>query len=150
VAEDDELIKALHEVSLDPKWRSDDSFKNGYMVELEACLAEKLPDARISAIPHVDSGLRYFKTKYGALEQMLSKSGFTWDDSKKMLQCETQQYEDHCKVHLFPNSSQFHFHVSVFGQHLDGIELIVSLISYEVCPAICYMHPNTYMHLRWY
>jgi hypothetical protein len=39
---------------------------------------------------------------------------------------------------------RFHFHVSVFGQHLDGIELIVNLISYEVCPAICYMH------LRWY
>jgi hypothetical protein len=44
-AKDDELIKALHEVSLDPKWRSDDSFKNGYKLELEARLAKKLSDA---------------------------------------------------------------------------------------------------------
>jgi hypothetical protein len=32
------------------------------------------------------------------LEQMLNKSGFTWDPTKKMIQCEKQQYETHCKV----------------------------------------------------
>ncbi|KAG8096428.1 hypothetical protein GUJ93_ZPchr0013g37369 [Zizania palustris] len=35
--------------------------------------------------------------KYGALEVMLGKSGFAWDDTRKMLQCEKQQYDDHCK-----------------------------------------------------
>ncbi|ONM35208.1 uncharacterized protein [Zea mays] len=94
--EDDELIKALVDVSLDPRWRSDWSFKNGYTSVLEARLAEKLPDSRISATPHIDSRLRYFKTKYSALEQLLNKSGFTWDPTKKMIQCEKQQYETHC------------------------------------------------------
>ncbi|PWZ16985.1 hypothetical protein Zm00014a_035933 [Zea mays] len=28
---------------------------------------------------------------------MLNKSGFTWDPTKKMIQCEKQQYETHCK-----------------------------------------------------
>jgi hypothetical protein len=55
-----------------------------------------------SVIPHVDSRIRYFKIEYVVLEQMLSKSGFTWDDGKKMLQCEKQQYEDHYNIHLSP------------------------------------------------
>jgi hypothetical protein len=83
--EDDELIKALVHVSLGPRWRSDGSFKNGYTSVLEARLAEKLPDSRISATPHIYSRLRYFKTKYSALEKMLNKSGFTWDPTKKMI-----------------------------------------------------------------
>ncbi|KAK3145397.1 hypothetical protein QOZ80_3BG0252350 [Eleusine coracana subsp. coracana] len=99
-AEDDVLIKALHDVSLDPRWRSDGSFKNGYTSVLEARLAEKLLGAKISANPHVESRLRYFKSKYSALEVMLKKSGFTWDDSRIMLQCEQQQYDDHCKSNL--------------------------------------------------
>ncbi|KAF7033047.1 hypothetical protein CFC21_044172 [Triticum aestivum] len=30
---------------------------------------------------------------------MLSKSGFTWDGSRKMIQCEKAQYEAHCQIH---------------------------------------------------
>ncbi|PWZ08296.1 hypothetical protein Zm00014a_034885 [Zea mays] len=31
---------------------------------------------------------------------ILNKSGFTWDPTKKMIQCEKQQYETHCKITL--------------------------------------------------
>jgi hypothetical protein len=92
-----ELIKALVDVSLDLRW-SDGSLKYGYTLVLEARLAEKLPDERIYAASHIESRLRYLKIKYSALEQMLNKSGLTWDLIKKMLQCEKQQYETNCKV----------------------------------------------------
>lgn len=39
------------------------------------------------------------RTKYGATEVMLSRSGFSWDDSRKMIQYEKQSWEAHCKDH---------------------------------------------------
>uniref|UniRef100_A0A804UJH6 PIPK domain-containing protein n=1 Tax=Zea mays TaxID=4577 RepID=A0A804UJH6_MAIZE len=51
----------------------------------------------LTAIPHIESRVRHFRTKYGAIEVMLANSGFSWDENRKMVQCEKQQYEDHCK-----------------------------------------------------
>lgn len=65
---------------------------------LEAVLAERLPNSGISAVPHIDSRVRNFRKKIGAIKLMLKNSGFTWDDNKKMIQCERSQYEAHCKV----------------------------------------------------
>ncbi|AQK76490.1 hypothetical protein ZEAMMB73_Zm00001d018570 [Zea mays] len=95
--EDEELIKALYEISLDPKWKSEGGFKNGYCSVLENELKARLPGCGLSAIPHIESRVRHFRTKYGAIDVMLAKSGFNWDDNRKMVQCEKQQYEAHCK-----------------------------------------------------
>jgi hypothetical protein len=42
--------------------------------------------------------LGILEKKIGAIKLMLKNSGFTWDDNKKMIQCERSQYEAHCKV----------------------------------------------------
>ncbi|AQK70537.1 hypothetical protein ZEAMMB73_Zm00001d016357, partial [Zea mays] len=65
--EDEELIKSLYEISLDPKWKSEGGFKNGYCSALENKLKARLPGCGLSAIPHIESRVRHFRTKYGAI-----------------------------------------------------------------------------------
>ncbi|XBI09172.1 uncharacterized protein [Aegilops tauschii subsp. strangulata] len=97
--EDDELVNALYDLSLGPRWKGDNGFKNGYSSMLESRLAEKVPVCGLSAAPHIESRVRYFRTKYGAIEVMLKRSGFSWDENRKMIQCEKQSHEEHCKLH---------------------------------------------------
>uniref|UniRef100_J3M572 Uncharacterized protein n=1 Tax=Oryza brachyantha TaxID=4533 RepID=J3M572_ORYBR len=51
----------------------------------------------LTVVPHIESRARHFRTKFGAIKVMLNKSGFAWDESRKMVQCEKQQHDEHYK-----------------------------------------------------
>lgn len=98
--EDAILIKCLHELAFDPKWRSESGFKNGYMNKLEEMIKRLLPNCGLKADPHIESRIKHWSEKYSALAEMLSTSGFGWDADKKMLQAEKTVFDEWVKVNL--------------------------------------------------
>uniref|UniRef100_A0A803LZ68 Myb/SANT-like domain-containing protein n=1 Tax=Chenopodium quinoa TaxID=63459 RepID=A0A803LZ68_CHEQI len=97
--EDTVLIKYLHELSLDPKWKSESGFKSGYMNKLEEMIKYVLPNCGLKADPHIESRIKHWTEKYSAMAEMLSASGFGWDSDKKMLQVEKTVFDEWAKAH---------------------------------------------------
>uniref|UniRef100_A0A803N0B5 Myb/SANT-like domain-containing protein n=1 Tax=Chenopodium quinoa TaxID=63459 RepID=A0A803N0B5_CHEQI len=97
--EDTVLIKYLHELSLDPKWKSESGFKSGYMNKLEEMIKFVLPNCGLKADPHIESRIKHWAEKYSAMAEMLSTSGFGWDSDKKILQVEKTVFDEWAKAH---------------------------------------------------
>ncbi|KAL3644955.1 hypothetical protein CASFOL_010135 [Castilleja foliolosa] len=65
--EDSILLQSLLDISRNPKWKSENGFKNGYMKRLEETLMEKIPDCGLKAEPYIESRLKYWSEKYCAM-----------------------------------------------------------------------------------
>ena len=97
-SEEECLINGLLEMSNDPSWKADGSFKGGFKNKLEDIMNEKFPGCGLKAVPHIESKIKWFKDKHNVLTEMLRTSGFSWDNEKNMIVCERQSYEDFCRV----------------------------------------------------
>uniref|UniRef100_A0A803N1C6 Myb/SANT-like domain-containing protein n=1 Tax=Chenopodium quinoa TaxID=63459 RepID=A0A803N1C6_CHEQI len=97
--EDAVLIRYLHELSCDPKWKCENGFKNGYMNKLEEMINGVLPNCGLRAVPHIESRIKHWSEKYSALAEMLSTSGFGWDAEKKILQVDKSVFDGWVKTH---------------------------------------------------
>ncbi|KAL2930724.1 tRNA pseudouridine synthase B [Bienertia sinuspersici] len=78
----------MHELSGNPKWKSENGFKIGYMNKLEELIKSVFPNCGFKATPLIESRIKHWSEKYSVMAQMLSISGFEWDAEKKMLQVE--------------------------------------------------------------
>ncbi|KAM5572598.1 hypothetical protein ABKV19_012579 [Rosa sericea] len=92
--EDSVLVESLQGLYHDTKWRSENGFKNGYLTQIEAMMEAKMPGCGIQASPHIESRVKTLKKKYYALAEMLSQSGFGWNDDEMMLVCERRVYDE--------------------------------------------------------
>ncbi|KAH9619684.1 hypothetical protein KSS87_015753 [Heliosperma pusillum] len=97
--EDNALITALSDLNVDPHWKCEHGFRNGYMVRLEEVIGKAMPGCGLKALPHIDSRLKTLVTKFRAIVQMLGTSGFKWDDEKHMISVQRSVYDEYCKVH---------------------------------------------------
>ena len=98
VEEDKVLVNASSELAADTHWRCEAGFRNGYMNRLEEVIGKTLPSCGLKATLHIDSRLKTLVAKFRAISQMLSTSGFAWDDEKKMISVERAVYDEYCKV----------------------------------------------------
>ncbi|KAL2940105.1 hypothetical protein RDABS01_001487 [Bienertia sinuspersici] len=120
--EDKVLVEALSELAVDPHWRCETGFRNGYMTRLEEDIGKALPGCGLKATPHIDSRLKTLSTKFREIAQMLSTSGFAWDDERKMISVDRAVYDEFCKSH--PNCKNLygvafpHFHelMNIYGK----------------------------------
>ena len=101
--EDKALVQALHELSVDPHWKCENGFRNGYMVRLEELIGKAMPGCGLKASPHIDSRLKTLVGKFRAILLMLGTSGFKWDDERHIISIERSVYDDFCKVNFFPS-----------------------------------------------
>lgn len=56
--EEEALVDALLELSVDPLWKGEGGFKNGFMIQLECMLNAKFPGCGFRVMPHIDSKIK--------------------------------------------------------------------------------------------
>ncbi|KAL8514347.1 hypothetical protein ACS0TY_013460 [Phlomoides rotata] len=65
--------------------------------ELEKGVRKLLPGTDIVATPHINSKVHVWKKEYGALSDLLSKSGIGWNLTTSMIEVEDEAVWDGCK-----------------------------------------------------
>ncbi|XP_042007626.1 uncharacterized protein LOC121756202 [Salvia splendens] len=56
-------------------WKSDNGFRWGYLFKLEEAMRREFPTCGLRANPHIQSKIHTWKKNYGAVAQLLDKSG---------------------------------------------------------------------------
>ncbi|KAL8474291.1 hypothetical protein ACS0TY_025311 [Phlomoides rotata] len=94
--EEDALILCLTNIVLEG-WKSENGFKAGFQRELEKGMRKIIPATDIVANPHINSKIHVWKKEYGALSDLLSKSGIGWNSTTSMLEVEDEGVWESCK-----------------------------------------------------
>ncbi|KAL8501033.1 hypothetical protein ACS0TY_020564 [Phlomoides rotata] len=77
-------------------WKTENGFKSGYLLKLEAGMVKMLPEMDIRANPHITSRLTIWKKIHGSLQTMLkSNSGIGFNATTGLLLC-----HDECWDHI--------------------------------------------------
>ena len=86
------------ELRANPQYKAEGGFKTGYLVRLESMINARCLGSGLKVNPHIDSKTKLFRDKYSVLNEMFRTSGFSWDDTTKMIKSERQSYDNFCKV----------------------------------------------------
>ncbi|PWA76419.1 myb/SANT-like domain-containing protein [Artemisia annua] len=113
------LIDVLQEIACDPAWKTDGCFRSNYLTEVYKWILSKMPNFSKQISPHIESKVKWRKTKFHAINDMLKQSGCQWDSVEKKTACERDWYESYILNHKEANGLwDFKF------PYLDQLELV--------------------------
>nr|GEU31477.1 myb/SANT-like domain-containing protein [Tanacetum cinerariifolium] len=93
------LIQVLQVMACDPSWKTDTGFRSNYMCEVHRRILVKRPKFSKIVSPHIESKVKWLKSKFHAINDMLKQSGCSWNDIDKKIACEREWYLSYCKNH---------------------------------------------------
>ena len=95
------LIEVLQDMASDPSWKTDGGFRSNYLCEVHRRILIKMPTFSKQVSPHVESKVKWLKSKFHVINDMLKYSGCQWNDVEKRVVCERDWYDGYCKVTLY-------------------------------------------------
>ncbi|GJY02078.1 Myb/SANT-like domain-containing protein [Tanacetum coccineum] len=79
------LIEVLQDMACDPSWKTDTGFRRNYMCKVHRRILVKRPSFSKKVSPHIESKVKWLKTKFHAINDMLKQSGCSWNDIDKKI-----------------------------------------------------------------
>ncbi|KAF3448002.1 hypothetical protein FNV43_RR08710 [Rhamnella rubrinervis] len=89
--EEEALLDKLDDVVTRDQRCDTGSFKAGTMTMIERSLAQKCPELGLKINPHIESKLKKWKKQYRIVCDILSKSGFGWNDTLKCVEVDSNE-----------------------------------------------------------
>ncbi|GKD46662.1 hypothetical protein Tco_1271307 [Tanacetum coccineum] len=91
------------EIACDPSWKTDTGFRSNYMTEVQRMILVKRPTFSKKVSPHIKSKVKWLKTKFHVINDMLKYSGCKLNDVDKKIACERDWYLKYCENHKEAN-----------------------------------------------
>nr|GEV69835.1 hypothetical protein [Tanacetum cinerariifolium] len=101
------LIEVLQDMASDPSWKTDGGFRSNYLSEVLRRILAKRLDFSKKVSPHIESKVKWLKTKFHIISDMLKQSRCSWNDVEKKIACERQWYDNYIE-----GCGMFHSHTS--------------------------------------
>ncbi|KAL8557007.1 hypothetical protein ACS0TY_004473 [Phlomoides rotata] len=110
----------------------ENGFIAGFLRELEKNMRNMLPGTDILANPHIHSKIHVWKKEYGALSDLLSKSGISWNSSTSMIKVNdedvwdtSRQVDPHVKSVRFKSWPYYPHWLEIFGKDRATCDSVV-------------------------
>ncbi|KAL0430546.1 UNVERIFIED_CONTAM: hypothetical protein Sradi_0680600 [Sesamum radiatum] len=98
--EKEALLECLREI-VRTGWKSDSGFRTGYLGVLEQLLNRSCSNNRLKAEPHISSKIHVWKKMYGCINDMMDRSGFSWNPTTNTIDVKDDAFDNFAKPEYY-------------------------------------------------